>query len=298
VMASGPVEASITHQLTNQTIKPEGQVDTDEEISVLIFKGDPVLGRSVIEVISSDRIKVDMVEIADNAFELLQDEKIDCLIIDLEFKGSMDGFEFLEKIHQKNLTIPHTIIYTGKDLTTSEESRLKKLAVSILITGSGAPEKLLAEMMRFAGIEDKDLSVYQSEIIQKISLAKDIFENKTILLVDDDTRNLFALSSALEQYDMKVVMAKNGRECIEELNSNDTIDLVLMDIMMPEMDGFEAMEILRRDSRFKTLPIIALTAKAMKGDMEKCLKAGASDYLGKPVQVDSLLSLIEDWLTK
>ncbi|MEM7534258.1 MAG: response regulator [Chloroflexota bacterium] len=173
---------------------------------------------------------------------------------------------------------------------------LRKMARTIIIKGVRSPERLLDETALFLHRVESDLPAAKREMLQKVQHTAPMLSDKKVLIVDDDMRNLFALTSLLEQQGMEVYYAENGREGIEQLQQVDDIDVVLMDIMMPEMDGYEAMRTIRQMERFQSLPIIALTARAMKGDREKCIDAGASDYISKPVDNDQLISLLRVWL--
>ncbi|MCI0445515.1 response regulator, partial [bacterium] len=210
------------------------------------------------------------------------------------------GAQVLEqlKLHEDWSKLP-VIVYTGRDMTEKEETELKQYAGTIVIKGASSPERLLDEVTLFLHRVDTRLPEERNQL-QKNELNA-ILANKKILIVDDDVRNIFALTSLLEnsvakESNLQVFFAENGREGIERLKQHSDIDLILMDIMMPEMDGYETMRTIRAMQEYSNLPIIALTAKAMKGDREKCIEAGASDYISKPVNVDQLLSLMRVWL--
>lgn len=188
------------------------------------------------------------------------------------------------------------IIYTAKDLSKKELSELNQYAQSIIQKGEKGSEKLLDEVVLFLHRMEANLPEKQRKILQKLHDVEAILSDKKVLLVDDDMRNIYALSAALEDKDMKVIVAKNGVEALDQLASNDAIDVVLMDIMMPEMDGYEAMRRIRENKKHKNLPIIALIAKAMAGDREQCIDVGASDYISKPIEIERLFSLMRVWL--
>jgi CheY-like chemotaxis protein len=190
------------------------------------------------------------------------------------------------------------IIYTGRDLDKAEELKLRKHSESIIIKGAKSPERLQDEVSLFLHRVASSIPGDNRSKVKIGAGSDDIFTGKRILVVDDDIRNIFALSSVLGEKEMDVEVAENGKEALEFLEKADNIDLVLMDIMMPEMDGYEAMTLIRKNQRYKNLPVIALTAKAMKGDRQKCIAAGASDYLSKPIDVEKLLSLMQVWLYK
>jgi CheY-like chemotaxis protein len=188
------------------------------------------------------------------------------------------------------------IIYTGRELSPPEETRLRKLAESIIVKDVKSPERLLDETALFLHRVERKLPEPKRRMLERLHNADAVFAGKKVLIVDDDVRNVFSLTSVLEDHGMVVEFVENGRDALARLQQRPDYDLVLMDIMMPEMDGFETTAAIRRDDRFKTLPIIALTAKAMKGDRERCIAAGASDYITKPVDTEQLLSLMRVWL--
>ena len=188
------------------------------------------------------------------------------------------------------------VVFTGKELSGAEEARLKLVAKSVVLKDVQSPERLFDETALFlhrvvAGLPDQ-----KRQMLERLHGSNDVLRQRRVLVVDDDARNIFALTTALENQEMEVVSATNGRQAIELLHHNPDFSMVLMDIMMPEMDGYATMREIRKDPQFRTLPILALTAKAMKGDREKCLNAGASDYIAKPVNTDQLLSLLRVWL--
>jgi CheY-like chemotaxis protein len=188
------------------------------------------------------------------------------------------------------------IVYTGKDLTRREETKLKRYAETIVVKDASSPERLLDETSLFLHRVESRLPAAKRRMLEQLHGTEAVFEGRKILIVDDDVRNVFALTSALEAHGMEVLYAENGREGLEALEANPGVDLVLMDVMMPELDGYEATRAIRAREEFQKLPIIALTAKAMKGDREKSIAAGASDYITKPVDTDQLLSLMRVWL--
>ena len=188
------------------------------------------------------------------------------------------------------------IVFTGKDLTAAEDARLRKAAKSVVIKGVESPERLLDETALFLHRVIADLPPLKQRMVQRLHESDDALKAKRVLVVDDDVRNIFALSSVLERHGMSVITAGTGQEAIEKVAADRDIDLVLMDIMMPGMDGYDTMRAIREMPDARALPIVALTAKAMKGDREKCLEAGASDYLAKPVVTDQLLGVLRQWL--
>lgn len=263
---------------------------------VLVVEDNKVQRESIKELIQDKMIEVVMAENAMTAMEHLKKTIFDCMILDLHLPG-MTGYELLEKMTDiENISHPPVIIYTGKDLSKTEEQNLQKYSQSIIIKGAHSPERLFSEVTLFLHQVENQLSKDRQNMLQKLRDREQIFEGKKILLVDDDVRNIFALSAALESKGAVIETARNGIEAVSKMKENPTIDLVLMDIMMPEMDGYEATREIRKDPRFKRLPIIAVTAKAMGDDQEKCREAGANDYLAKPVDLTKLLSLLRVWM--
>jgi CheY-like chemotaxis protein len=209
----------------------------------------------------------------------------------------MTGFALLDhlKADERHRDVP-VIIHTGKQLTRREETRLRRYADSIIVKDAASPERLLDETALFLHRPPGALPTESRRMLEQLHSADAVLQGKRVLIADDDVRNVFALTSALEARGMLVRFAENGREAIESLEADPNVDLVLMDVMMPEMDGHETTRALRADERFTDLPIIALTAKAMKGDREKSIAAGASDYITKPVDIEQLISLMRVWL--
>ena len=274
--------------------------------SLLIVEDDADLRYSVRHLLSGDDVKVTEAENGVVALELLREYQFDCLILDLTLPD-MSGFDLLNRINQdSSLNKCPVIVYTGQALTEEENERLLQVADSVIIKGVKSPERLLDETALFLHRVLADMPPQKQDTIRLLhdqgnpSLVQESasFTGKHILVVDDDVRNAFALSRLLSDKGLKVSLARSGAKALEMLNGQDGFDLVLMDIMMPEMDGFETMQRIRFQPRFKSLPILALTAKAMKGDFEKCIEAGANDYLSKPVDVERLLSLLRVWLDR
>ncbi|HKV38282.1 MAG TPA: response regulator, partial [Blastocatellia bacterium] len=233
---------------------------------------------------------------AAEALEALRVQEFDCMVLDLKLPD-ITGFDLIAKI-QRDLgryDLP-IIVYTGKDLTEKEERQLRQVANAIVVKEANSPERLLAETALFLHRVEANLPEPKRRMIAQVMRKDPVLAHKKVLIVDDDVRNIFALSSTLESHDMEVLHAENGREGIKLLRETTDVDLVLMDIMMPEMDGYETMQAIRKIDSFASLPIIALTAKAMIADRDKCIEAGASDYISKPLDIDQLLSLLRVWL--
>jgi len=232
------------------------------------------------------------------ALAIYEQNHIDCMILDIGLPD-MSGFDIIHELEKiKDHHIPPIIVYTGKELTKEENNELQKYAESIIIKGVKSEERLLDETALFLHRTISTMPKSKQLIINNLYAKETVFHAKTILLVDDDMRNLFALSKILKEREMVIIKAENGKSALEMLENHPDINLVLMDIMMPEMDGYEAMKQIRSNVKFKNLPVIALTAKAMKDDKQKCIDAGANDYITKPIDVERLLSLMRVWLSK
>ena len=273
-----------------------------EELSSKEFKKLLVLDengeekKDIIELLGGKGTEVTFLNSGKNAFELIKTQGYDCIILDLTLKD-MTGIEFLESLTDNEIANIPIIIYTDNVLKQEEEIRLKKYAESIIIKGSRSSERLIAEVNLF--LHDIDNSNDENiKSIKSVHEKEDSLKGKKIIIVDDDMRNVFALSSLLEEKGIKVIVGRNGKEGIERLHENPDADLMLMDIMMPVMDGYTAMQEIRSEFRFSEIPIIALTAKAMMDDRQKSIDAGASDYLTKPIDVERLISLLRVWLYK
>jgi CheY-like chemotaxis protein len=263
---------------------------------LLIVEDNDIERQSIVELLGYADIEVVAVATAGEALEAMLDMSFDCLVLDLRLPD-MTGFELLEKVHSEpSLTDVPVVIFTGKELTDEEQMRLKAMAKSIILKDVQSPERLLDETALFLHRIVTDLPEEKQKMLDRLHGSNEILRGRKVLVVDDDVRNIFALTSLLENQEMDVVSASNGRKAIDLIQNTPDLSIVLMDIMMPEMDGYETMREIRKAPEFRTVPILALTAKAMKGDREKCLNAGASDYIAKPVNTDQLLSLMRVWL--
>jgi CheY-like chemotaxis protein len=258
----------------------------DNEMEQLSIK--ELLGHSDIEIVTAAT--------GADALATMRDKACDCVVLDLKLPD-MSGFEVLEEIRLDSALaeIP-VVVFTGRELSAEEDAELHTIARSIVVKGVESPERLLDETSLFLHRVTTELPLEKQRMLERLNSSDEDLVGQTALLVDDDARNIFALSSVLERRGMKVLTATTGAEAIALVQSNPEIAIVLMDIMMPQMDGYQTIAIIREDPAHRRLPIIALTAKAMKGDREKCLEAGASDYLAKPVNTEQLLLALRMWL--
>jgi HAMP domain-containing protein/CheY-like chemotaxis protein len=263
---------------------------------VLVVEDDATQRKAIVDLIGDDDVQTTAVGSGEAALKALEAQTFDCMVIDLRLPG-MSGLELMRKVKEKRaLRRLPIIVYTGKDLQKSEETELRQIAETIIVKDVRSPERLLDETALFLHRVQENLPPTKREMLRRLSQVDPALVGRRVLIVDDDVRNIFALTALLEQHQMQVVYAENGRDALGKLETEPDIELVLMDIMMPEMDGYEALRHIRAQGRWAKLPVIALTAKAMKGDREKCIEAGASDYITKPVDPDQLLSLLRVWL--
>jgi HAMP domain-containing protein/CheY-like chemotaxis protein len=263
---------------------------------LLVVEDDPVQSQAITELIGDGDVQTTTVSSGEGALQSLQDAAYDCVVLDLRLPG-MSGFELIERIKSdpRHRRLP-VIVYTGRELTEEDKGRLEGLAQTVIIKDVTTMERLLDETALFLHRVEANLPERKQRVLRRLAKTDPQLAERHVLVVDDDLRNIFALTSLLEGHKMHVQYAENGRRALSKLEENPSIDVVLMDIMMPEMDGYEALRKIRERPQWKDLPVIALTAKAMKGDREKCLEAGASDYITKPVDADQLLSLLRVWL--
>ena len=265
---------------------------------VLVVEDDAALRTSVANLLGRSDVEIKTAATVADALELLREHTFDCIVTDLSLPDQ-SGYDLLETMaRDEPYSIPPVIVYTGRSLNSQEEQRLRKYSKSIIIKGARSPERLLDEVTLFLHQVEAELPAAQQRLLKEARHREAIFEGRTILIVEDDVRNVFALSSVLEPKGAKVTIARNGLEGLAALEREPKTDLVLMDVMMPEMDGLEATRQIRKKPEWQRLPIIALTAKAMRDDHERCLAAGANDYLAKPLDVEMLLSLLRVWMPK
>jgi CheY-like chemotaxis protein len=263
---------------------------------LLVVEDDEAVRQSIVELIGNGDVQTTTVETGAAALEALQAARYDCMVLDLGLPD-MTGFQLITRVKSEiGLRKLPTIVYTGKQLTPREEAELGRLAESVVIKDASSPERLLDETALFLHRVTARLPEGKRRLLEQLHRTDPTLTGRTVLVIDDDVRNIFALTTFLERSEMKVVYAESGREGIARLQATPQVDAVLMDVMMPEMDGYETMRAIREMPKFRNLPILAVTAKAMKGDREKCIEAGASDYIAKPVDMDQLLSLLRVWL--
>ena len=272
------------------------EYSTPRRKRLLVVEDNPAEQLSISELLGYDDVEIETAGTGRDALAALRRHPADCVVLDLRLPD-MSGFEVLEQLGaDETLSEVPVVVFTGRELSAEEDARLHTMARSIVVKGVESPERLLDETALFLHRVVTDLPVEKQRMLERLTTSDEDLVSRTVLLVDDDARNIFALSSVLERRGMRVLTATTGNEAIKLIESNNDIAIVLMDIMMPEMDGYQTMEEIRKNANFRRLPIIALTAKAMKGDREKCLDAGASDYLAKPVNTEQLLSALRSWL--
>jgi CheY-like chemotaxis protein len=263
---------------------------------LLVVEDNPAEQLGIRELLAHDDIDISTASKGAEALEFMRNNTCDCVVLDLKLPD-MSGFDVLESLSKdETLSDVPVVVFTGRELSAEEDARLHTMARSVVVKGVESPERLLDETALFLHRIVGDLPPEKQRMLERLHDSDEDIIGQTVLLVDDDARNIFALSSVLERRGMNVVTATTGREAIDSLAATPEVSIVLMDIMMPEMDGYQTMQAIREEAKWRRLPIIALTAKAMKGDREKCLQAGASDYLAKPVNTEQLLAALRMWL--
>ena len=263
---------------------------------LLLVEDDDIERQGLSELLGHEEVDITMTEDGAHAWEAISQKPFDCVVLDLRLPD-MSGFELLERMRQTpTMRELPVIVFTGKELTDEEEIRLRELSQGIVLKGVQSPERLLDEATLFLHLVTAQLPPDKQRMLERVRQSDDALTGKKVLVVDDDIRNIFALTSLLELHGMEVMSCETGREAIAKVDEDPDLDVVLMDIMMPEMDGYETTHQIRQNPRHRLLPILALTAKAMKGDRERCLQAGASDYIAKPVNTEELLALLRIWL--
>jgi CheY-like chemotaxis protein len=288
-----PLGNDALNELFDDIIKFNGK----KEKNVLVVEDNEIDSSQIAKVLKGDDVHVHIANTGKQAFEMMEQQEFDCIILDYTLPD-ISGPDLVHKVGKTKKKLTPVIIYSAKDFNRHELAQLNQNSNSVLLKGVNSIEHLLEETVTHLHIAHKDLAPEKRRIIENIRSKEDILTSKTVLVVDDDVRNLFALTTVFERYNINVITAESGKEAIQILNENNKIEMVLMDIMMPEMDGYETTQKIRREHKNSSLPIIAVTAKAMKGDRQKCIDAGASDYITKPVKIDQLLSLMRLWFCK
>ena len=263
--------------------------------NVLVIEDDASNRLAVSELIGNSKTRIVSASTGGEGKRKLTTDRFDLVILDLSLPDTT-GFELLRELHDEHVELPPVIVYTGRSLSREEHAELSRYAASVVVKGATSPERLLDETSLFLHAVESSMGAHQRKAIRELHDPDRILRGKCVLLVDDDMRNTFALSTVLEENGLDVIMADNGELALSQLDENPQIDIVLMDVMMPIKDGYTTTRELRADPRFAELPVIALTAKAMPEDRQKCLDAGANDYITKPVDMDQLLSLMRVWL--
>jgi CheY-like chemotaxis protein len=284
---------------------PEGLTDAFSRLKdyaaprmkrLLVVEDNALERQSIGELLGHEDVEISTAGTGAEALAALREQSFDCAVVDLRLPD-MSGLQLLETLkEQGGLADLPVVVFTGKQLSPDEEMQLHALARSIVVKGVESPERLLDETSLFLHRMVSDLPPEKQRMLDKLHRSDEALQGKAVLVVDDDVRNIFALSSALERRGMTVLTATTGREALDKLESTPGVAIVLMDVMMPEMDGYQTMRAMRQKPALRRLPIVALTARAMKGDREKCLEAGASDYLAKPVNTEQLLGVLRSWL--
>src|SRR5690606_33259351 len=301
--AAGYMLKPVKHDDLLQTLQQLEERMVQRMRHILIVEDNLVQRESIGKLLSSHDVITTGVGTVADCLEQLSKNTYDCMVLDLSLPDA-SGYTLLETLSQEeDYSFPPVIVYTGRDLTVDEEHQLRRYSRSIIIKGAKSPERLLDEVTLFLHQVVSELPPEQQKMLKKSRNRDAILEGRTILVVEDDVRNVYSLSNILEPRGAHVVVARNGQEALDLLNAsqsaNDqTIDLVLMDVMMPVMDGITATRSIRRNPQWKKLPIIMLTAKAMRDDQERCIEAGANDYMSKPLDVEKLLSLVRVWMPR
>ncbi|HET7538908.1 MAG TPA: response regulator, partial [Polyangiaceae bacterium] len=265
---------------------------------LLVVEDDTPQRDAICQLLGGEGVEIIAVGTVREALEQLRSGTLDCVVTDLALPDGSGHDLLREMAADEAYSFPSVVVYTGRSLSAEEEQRLRMYSNSIIVKGARSPERLLDEVTLFLHQVESKLPPERQRMLKKARSREAIFEGRRVLVVEDDVRNVFALTSALEPKGMKVTIARNGREALAALEREPAIELVLMDVMMPEMDGLTATRAIRKQPKWAKLPIIALTAKAMKDDQERCIQAGANEYIPKPLDIDMLLSLLRIWIPK
>jgi len=288
-----PIETDSLNELFEDIVK----FNKKDVKTVLVVEDNELDSSQIVKILQDDMIHVTIVNTGKKAIRQIESREFDCIILDYTLPD-IAGMDLIKQVGELKKKLTPVIVYSAKDFTKSETNQLNMLSSSVILKGVNSLEHLLEETILHLHINHKELAQEKRRVIENIRRKEDILSGKNILVVDDDVRNLFALTTVFERYNINVITAESGKDSIAVLSENPNIDMVLMDIMMPEMDGYETTQKIRREHKNSLLPIIAVTAKAMKGDRQKCIEAGASDYITKPLKIDQLLSLMRVWFYK
>ena len=266
--------------------------------NLLVVEDNEAQRHAILDLVGNGDVESVAVATGEEALAQLRANHFDCMVVDLGLPG-MSGFELLERLKKElGLFDLPVIVYTAMELSHKDETRLRRLSESIIVKDARSPERLLAETALFLHRAASKLPPAKRKMLEEEQRTDSVLAGKKVLVIDDDVRNIFSLTSLLERFQMEVIFAENGRDGIDLLKNTPDVDAILVDIMMPDIDGYDIMRQIRGMRKFKSTPMIAVTAKAMKGDRERCIEAGASDYISKPADVDRLLSLLRLYLEK
>jgi CheY-like chemotaxis protein len=262
---------------------------------LLIVEDNDVQRQNTVDLIGGPGVNTRAVSTGREGLDALKSQHFDCVVLDLGLPD-MTGAEFIDEVKRAGYSNIPIVVHTAKDLHREEAQEIKRIARTVILKDVQSPERLFDETALFLHRPVSSLPDDKRKLVENLHRNDDVLAGKKVLIVDDDMRNIFAMTSFLERYNMEIISTESGAEGIDLVQSDADIDVVLMDIMMPDLDGYETMRRIRALEKYSDLPIIALTAKAMKGDREKCIEAGASDYIAKPVDTEHLLSLLRIWL--
>ncbi len=293
--AIGHLSKPVDQEQMDEVFTRMEEITKKEVKDVLVVEDDGPTRRHIVELLRDERVNVAEVAGGEQAEKAIRENSYDCVVLDLGLLG-LDGDELLAKLEKDGVKIPPIVIYTAADITPDKEEALRKYTDSIVIKDVRSEERLLDEVSLFLHRVVSEMPEQKKQIITNLYDTDAFLRGRKVLIVDDDMRAVFAVSRLLNERGIETLKAENGKKALAHLKKDPEVDLVLMDIMMPELDGYETMRRIRRQSKFRGLPIIALTAKAMKEDRDRCIEAGANDYLPKPVDPDRLISILRVWL--
>jgi CheY-like chemotaxis protein len=289
------LEKPVDHATLTQALARTEEFNARPVKELLLVEDDDLQRDQIVNIIGNGDVTVTRVRSGGEALQALRERSFDCAVLDLVLPD-MDGLRLVETIRRDSSRRLPVIVHTAKDVSSADESKLRNLVESFIVKGPQSHQQLFDETALFMHRRVAGMSEDKRRIIDQARRREAGLAGRHVLIVDDDIRNIFSLTGVLEQHQVQVLNAESGRHCMELMETTPAVDLVLMDVMMPDMDGYETMRQIRRMERFRKLPIIAITAKAMKGDREKCIAAGATEYISKPVDTDQLVSTMRVWL--